>query len=67
MTRPSDGRVALVTGGAAGIGRATALAFAGDGARVVVSDVDEAGGEETVSLVRRRGGESMFIRSDVAD
>jgi NAD(P)-dependent dehydrogenase (short-subunit alcohol dehydrogenase family) len=62
-----DGKVALVTGAAKGIGRASALAFAAEGARVVVADVDEEGGAETVSLVRAAGGDGTFVRADVAD
>jgi NAD(P)-dependent dehydrogenase (short-subunit alcohol dehydrogenase family) len=61
-----EGRVALVTGGASGIGRASAVAFAAKGARVVVSDRDAAGGEETVSLIRRTGGDCLFVPADVA-
>ena len=66
--RPPDltGKVALVTGAASGIGRASALAFAGLGARVVVSDVAADGGEETVALIRKSGGEATFIRADVS-
>jgi NAD(P)-dependent dehydrogenase (short-subunit alcohol dehydrogenase family) len=62
-----DGKVALVTGAAKGIGRASALAFAAEGARVVVADVDEDGGPETVSLVQAAGGEATFVRADVSD
>ncbi|PAU59516.1 short chain dehydrogenase [Pseudomonas sp. PIC25] len=65
MSMTFSGQVALVTGGAAGIGRATALAFAAEGLRVVVSDVDAAGGEGTVGLIRSAGGEATFIRCDV--
>jgi NAD(P)-dependent dehydrogenase (short-subunit alcohol dehydrogenase family) len=59
-----DGKVAIVTGAARGLGRVTALAFAREGARVVLTDIDVAGGEETLDLLRRAGGEGTFLRSD---
>jgi NAD(P)-dependent dehydrogenase (short-subunit alcohol dehydrogenase family) len=61
-----QGKAALVTGGASGIGRAAALAFAREGAKVVVSDVVVAGGEETVALIKAAGGEAFFVKADVA-
>jgi len=60
------GRVALVTGASSGIGRAAALAFAREGARVTVSDVAVEGGEETVRLIEGKGGEAGFVRADVS-
>jgi NAD(P)-dependent dehydrogenase (short-subunit alcohol dehydrogenase family) len=61
------GKVALVTGGASGIGRAVALAYGREGAAVIVSDVDEAGGVETVARVEGAGsGRAAFFRADVA-
>jgi NAD(P)-dependent dehydrogenase (short-subunit alcohol dehydrogenase family) len=59
-------RVAIVSGAADGIGRATAIAFARNGAQVVVSDINEAGGRETVALITADGGESLFKRCDVS-
>lgn len=61
-----EGKVALVTGGAAGIGRATARLLAREGAKVVVSDVDVAGGEETVREIESAGGAALFVRADVS-
>lgn len=60
-----EGRVALVTGGGSGIGRACLLEFASRGCRVVVTDVDERGGEETVRMVQEAGSDSFFMRLDV--
>ena len=60
------GKVALITGGGGGIGRATALGFAARGARVMVVDHDEAAGEASVGVVRQQGGEARFTRADVA-
>lgn len=59
------GKVALVTGAGSGIGRAIALAYGREGARVVVSDTSVAGGEETLDLVKRLGGSAFFAACDV--
>ena len=59
------GQVALVTGAGAGIGRAAALAFAGEGLKVVVADRDVAGGEETVAQIKAAGGSAIFLGCDV--
>lgn len=61
-----DTQVALVTGGSAGIGQATALAFAREGARVVVADLLQDEGEQTVERIRSQGGEATFVRTDVS-
>ena len=58
-------KVALVTGAASGIGRAIALAYAREGAKVAVSDMDSVGGVETVNLVRKLGAEAIFLGADV--
>ena len=60
-------KVALVTGGSNGIGRATALGFAGRGAKVVIVDRDATGGEATAGIVRQKGGEALFVQADVTD
>ncbi|PJY97737.1 SDR family oxidoreductase [Pseudomonas donghuensis] len=65
MSMSFSGQVALVTGGAVGIGRATALAFAAEGLKVVVADLDQAGGDGTVELIRSRGGEALFVSCNV--
>lgn len=59
------GKVALVTGAGSGIGRASAVGFAQRGARVIVTDVDEQGGQETVRLVKEAGSDGLFVRVDV--
>jgi 3-oxoacyl-[acyl-carrier protein] reductase len=61
------GKVVLVTGAAAGIGRATALRFAGEGCKVAGFDVNEAGGEALVAEIGTAGGEGLFVRVNVAD
>ena len=61
-----EGKVALVTGGASGIGRATALTFAREGAKLVVADMNEDGGHQTVHMITENGGEATFVQVDVS-
>ena len=67
MNYQFGGKVALVTGASGGIGRATALGFAAAGAAVIVSDVNDAGGEETVDLITAAGGRAVYQHCNVAD
>jgi len=60
------GKVAIVTGAGSGIGRATAILFAKEGAKVVVADVDDSGGKGAVQEIKGNGGDAMFIRTDVS-
>jgi NAD(P)-dependent dehydrogenase (short-subunit alcohol dehydrogenase family) len=59
------GKVVVITGAARGLGRVTALGFARAGAKVVISDIDDAGGEETLRLLRSEGGEALYVHTDV--
>ena len=59
-------KVALITGGSAGIGRTTSFMFAREGAKVVVADINVAGGEETVKIIEEEGGIATFIKTDVS-
>jgi NAD(P)-dependent dehydrogenase (short-subunit alcohol dehydrogenase family) len=60
-----ENKVALVTGGGSGIGRATALAFAREGAKVVVADAVVKGGKKTIQMIKERGGEGIFVKAEV--
>jgi len=61
-----DGKVALITGAASGIGRATALLFAKEEAKIAVADYVPAGGQETVKMIQKAGGDAVFIEADVS-
>jgi NAD(P)-dependent dehydrogenase (short-subunit alcohol dehydrogenase family) len=65
MSNLMTGKVVVVTGGASGIGRATAVAFAREGAKVMIGDVDNAGAEKTVASIRESGGQASCVRMDV--
>ena len=67
MTGRLKDNVALVTGGGSGIGRASALAFAREGAKVVIVDVAVSGGEDTVKMIEKAGGEAIFFKADVTN
>src|SRR5690625_2961736 len=60
-------KVGIVTASGLGIGRASALAFAAEGAKVVVSDISEEAGNETVRLIKEAGGEAIFVKCNVAN
>lgn len=60
-----EGKIVFVTGGGTGIGRAAGILFAGEGAGIIVADVNEKTGNETVSLIESRGGKGLFVQCDV--
>jgi len=62
-----DGKVAVITGAGSGMGQAAAILFAKEGAKVVVADIVEKAGEETVKLVKEAGGEATFVKVDITE
>ncbi len=67
MTHQLDGKVAVITGASSGIGKATALAFAREGAKVAIGARRESEGEAVAREIRDAGGEAIFVRTDVTD
>jgi NAD(P)-dependent dehydrogenase (short-subunit alcohol dehydrogenase family) len=61
-----QGKIALVTGGGSGIGRATALALAREGAKVMIADYVPEGGDRTVKMIKEKGGDASFVHADVS-
>jgi NAD(P)-dependent dehydrogenase (short-subunit alcohol dehydrogenase family) len=61
-----EGKVAIITGASSGIGRASALLFSKEGAKVIVADIDLKGGKETVKMIKEEGGEAAFVKVDVS-
>ncbi|MCX7063624.1 MAG: SDR family NAD(P)-dependent oxidoreductase, partial [Proteobacteria bacterium] len=66
MTQMAN-KVAIVTGGGSGMGRATSVLFAQEGAAVVVADINDAGGRQTVAMIEQAGGRATFVHTDTAD
>lgn len=62
-----DGKIAIVTGAGTGLGREIAIAYAEEGARVVIGDIREEDADETLSIIRRSGGEALFVKTDVSN
>jgi len=67
MPHRLQAKVALVTGAGSGIGRAAAVLFAREGAKVVLADIDATGGDETAAIIRSDGGDALFVRTDIAN
>jgi len=67
MEKMFENRVVIVTGGGSGIGQATAILYAQGGAKVIVSDIDEKGGQETVASIKKAGGDASLLKTDVSN
>jgi NAD(P)-dependent dehydrogenase (short-subunit alcohol dehydrogenase family) len=67
MTDRLRGKTAFITGAASGIGRASALLFAAEGARIAACDINAAGGEDVAQAIRQGGGDAQFLQADVTD
>ncbi|RZS95449.1 SDR family NAD(P)-dependent oxidoreductase [Cecembia calidifontis] len=61
-----DQKVAIITGGGSGIGKAISLLYSSEGAKIVVSDIDEKGGQETIAEIIAKGGEAIFVKADTS-
>lgn len=61
-----DKKVAIVTGGGSGIGKAISLLYASEGAKIVISDIDEKGSQETIAEIKAKGGEAIFVKADTS-
>lgn len=61
-----ENKVAIITGGASGIGKAIALLYASEGAKIVISDINEEGGNEAVAEIKSKGGEAIFVKADTS-
>jgi NAD(P)-dependent dehydrogenase (short-subunit alcohol dehydrogenase family) len=66
MEKNFENKVVLVTGGGSGIGQATAILFAQQGAKVIISDINEKGAQETMGAIKKIGGETSFVKADVS-